>query len=338
VSGPPRRRSGNKPPRASLRKGGNRSRSAQRQPKEVVYRPTDNAVAVGIEAGIDLAHFLAEQLPGQWSVRAVRRFLAEGRVTVNGQVETFGSRRLRRGEVVDFRLPDEATGVTRFEPKRLLLDDFGMVAYDKPPGLAVTPTDSGKQWHLQKLLGDELGQVLPVHRLDADTSGVVCFARSKGMAATMEGWFKDHQVSKVYHAIVRGHPPEEGVRRSYLVPIERQPGFEKWGTGRGSEAREAVTRWQVVDRLGSYASLLRVEPATGRHHQIRVHFSEMGHPLYGDRLYGDRRDPVLTRRQMLHASELRCPPVDGQERGLRITCPLPKDFRDLQKELLKLRA
>lgn len=290
---------------------------------------------VGLEAGTDLAHFLAEHLPGDdWSVRAVRRFLADGRVTVDGAVETFGSRRLRRGEVVDFRLGDNERRTTRFETNRLVHDGDGLIAYDKPAGLAVTPTDGGKAWHLEKLLADQLGRVYPVHRLDADTSGLVVFARDQALAAALAEHFREHRVRKTYLAIVRGHPPETGRRQTYLVCKERQPGFEKWGTGRGPDAREAITTWELDERLGPFASLVRVAPETGRHHQIRIHFSEIGHPLYGDRVYGDRRDPVIAGRQMLHASELSLP-LAG--RTLHLRTRQPRDFIQLQKDLRKLK-
>lgn len=307
--------------------------------KAVVYQPSANARVVSApESGIDLGHYLAENLPGSWSVRAVRRLLADGAVTINGQLETFGSRRLKKGEVVDFRLPPSSQPeIDRFEPERVLFDDLGLLAYDKPPGLAVTPTDGGKQWHLEKLVGDAVGQIFPVHRLDADTSGIVLFARSRPLAEEVTTWFRDHLVHKTYQAIVRGYPRESGERRTYLVVKDAQPGFEKWGTGRGADAREALTRWSTVERLGSYASLVEVEPATGRHHQIRIHFAEMGHPLFGDRVYGDRRDPILSKRHMLHALRMRVPHPQGGK-ALIIRSQLPNDMIELADQLRKLKG
>ncbi|TVR11171.1 MAG: RluA family pseudouridine synthase [Planctomycetota bacterium] len=337
-------------------KPGPRSRSAQRRPRHAnsnpkqqrrgsaavrpaPYRPGPDARVVSApEAGSDLGHYLKDNLPGTLSIRAIRRMLAAGHVTVNGQLETFGSRRVRKGDVVDVRMPQAAEQTrTRYESKRLIYDDFDLLAYDKPAGLAVTPTEDGKQWHILKLLGDALEcQVFPVHRIDADTSGLVILGRTPQRAEEASTWFRDHQVHKTYHAIVRGHPKEEGERRTYLVIKDQQPGFEKWGTGRGPDAREAITRWRVIERLGDYASLVEVTPATGRHHQIRIHFAEMGHPLYGDRVYGDRRDPILTRRHMLHAIHMRLP-HDGRGKPLNLRCPLPADMKALMKELRSLK-
>lgn len=330
-------RSGGQQNRGGRPQTGNR-RFQRQQPKGVIYKASANAKVVTTpESGIDLGHYLADNLPGKWSVRAVRRLLGQGAVTVNGQLETFGSRRLKKGEIVDFSLPStDDQQIDRFEPKRLLFDDLGVVAYDKPAGLAVTPTDAGKMWHLQKLLGDAIGNVHPVHRIDADTSGIVLFARSKLLAEEMTAWFRDHKVKKTYQAIVRGYPKESGERRTYLVVKDAQPGFEKWGTGRGQDAREALTKWAMMERLGAYGTLVEVEPATGRHHQIRIHFSEMGHALYGDRVYGDRRDPVLCKRHMLHASKVRIPRPSGGK-PIAIRSKLPRDMEELAEELKKLR-
>ena len=151
----------------------------------------------------------------------------------------------------------------------------------------------------------------------------------------MTTWFREHKVKKTYQAIVRGYPKESGERRTYLVVKDAQPGFEKWGTGRGQDAREALTKWNMMERLGAYATLVEVEPATGRHHQIRIHFSEMGHPLYGDRVYGDRRDPVLCKRHMLHACKIRIPRPSGGK-PIAIRSKLPKDMEALAEELEKL--
>ena len=148
--------------------------------KGVVYKASANAkVVTAPESGIDLGHYLAENLPGKWSVRAVRRLLGTGAVTVNGQLETFGSRRLKKGEVVDFALPstDEQEQIDRFEPKRVLFDESGLIAYDKPAGLAVTPTDAGKMWHLENSLAMRWVRFTP-YTVSTRTPLVLCSLRA----------------------------------------------------------------------------------------------------------------------------------------------------------------
>jgi RluA family pseudouridine synthase len=288
---------------------------------------------VGVEAGLDLGHFLVNQTKGRLSVRAARRHLENGCCRIDGRVETYGSRLLKRGEVVEFFLPEDTEHT--YDPARLLYDRGDVVAYDKPPYLPVTPTDGPKSWSLLDILAPALGELHAVHRLDADTSGIVLFARTKSVAGRLEKLFRDHAVEKTYHAIVRGHPRESGTHRSYLVKVESRRGFEKWQSGRGQDAREAVTTWTTVESVGPYASLLKVQPKTGRHHQIRIHFSELGFPLYGDRLYGDRRDPIHVTRHLLHASRVLLPnPAGGPV--LDVSAPLPRDFDEACVRLRQL--
>lgn len=301
--------------------------------KAALWTPGADARVVRSEAGQDLAHFLVNHSGRRLSVRAARRVLEAGGCRVNGRVESFGSRLLRHSDVVEFFLPEDQEHV--FDRRRILFDNAGVIAYDKPPVLPVTPTDGHKSWSLFDILKAQLGELYAVHRLDADTSGIVLFARTQLMAERLEAMFRDHAVEKTYVAIVRGHPPEEGLRRSYLIKTESRRGFEKWASGRGTDAREAVTAWRVLERLGRYASLIEVTPKTGRHHQIRIHFSEMDFPLYGDRIYGDRQDPVHCSRHMLHASRVKLPhPAGGP--SLDIEAPLPLEFAEAAMMLKKL--
>lgn len=310
-----------------------RGHLAEAAEKPALWTPGPDARVVRAEVGLDLAHFLVNHANGKLSVRAARRLLEGGGCRINGQVETFGSRELKFGEVVEFFIPEDREHV--FDRRRVLFDDAGVIAYDKPAFLPVTPTDGPKSWSLFDILKAKLGELYAVHRLDADTSGIVLFARTPLMAERLEAMFRDHAVKKTYLAIVRGHPPESGERRSYLIKVSSRQGFEKWASGRGPDAREAVTSWRLLERLGRYASLVEVEPKTGRYHQIRIHFSEMDFPLYGDRIYSDRRDPVHCARHLLHASRVELPhPAGGP--SIRIESPLPSDFGDAAEKLVKL--
>lgn len=301
--------------------------------KAALWVPSDDARLVRTEAGQDLAHFLVNHSGKHMSVRAARRLLEAGGCRINGRVETFGSRLLRYGEIVEFYMPEDREH--HFDRKRVLMDNVSMIAYDKPAFLPVTPTDGPKSWSLYDILTRQLGELHPVHRLDADTSGIVLFARTPQVAERLQAMFRDHAVKKTYRAIVRGHPPEVGERRSYLVKQESRKGFEKWASGRGPDAREAITAWRVTERLSRYASLVEIEPRTGRYHQIRIHFSEMDFPLYGDRLYGDRKDPIHCARHLLHACRIQLPnPASGP--SIDLTAPMPEDFAHVSMQLKKL--
>ncbi len=284
------------------------------------------------ETGMRLSSFVAHMHP-ELSVRAARRLIDEGACRVNGRMETFSSRTLAVGDVVEVFLPEEPRE-HKFDQRRVLFDRGGVLAYDKPAWLPVTPIEGPKSWSLLDILKVSIeGPVIPVHRLDADTSGIVLFAREERMARALEDCFREHKVVKSYHALVRGHPRQTGERRSYLIKVDSGRGFERWRSGRGPDAREAITTWEVEERIGSYASLVKVTPRTGRYHQIRIHFSEMGHSIYGDRIYGDRQDPVHVGRHLLHASEAELE-LDGER--LVIHSHLPREFETARARLLAL--
>ncbi len=312
--------------------GGRRSSFAPTKP--ALWTPGPGARIVRAEAGQRLASFVTRMHP-ELSVRGARRLIDDGACRINGRIETFGSHLLAVGDVVEVFLPEEPREHL-FDPARIVYDADGILGYDKPAWLPVTPVEGPKSWSLQDILAQHLPPpIIPVHRLDADTSGVVLFARTERLARQLEARFKDHEVRKTYHAIVRGHPRATGERSSYLVKVDSGKGFERWRTGRGPDAREAITTWEVEERLGTYASLVRIMPKTGRYHQIRIHFSEMGHPIYGDRVYGDRQDPVHCGRHLLHASLVQLPSADGKGE-IEIRARMPREFASASRQLRAL--
>lgn len=315
-------------------KSGPRSGGKRKAPT-LQLPPNALVFEVGPETGTDLAHYLAEIVPGKQSVRAIRRALDQGRCLVNGQAERFGSRRVKRKDLVVWIPPQDDERVShRYDPRRLLFAEQGVIAYDKPPGLPVTPTDAGKGQHLLGLLNGPLGVVDAAHRLDADTSGIVLVATEATALRHLQDCFAAGRIEKTYLALVRGLLKEQGQRSTYLVLHEQGAGFERWGTGRGAGAMRAITAWQRQELVGRHASLVQVRPKTGRTHQIRVHMAELGHPLIGDRVYGDRSDPIIARRHMLHATGLRLPLPDGSQ--ATIAAPLPKDFRQAMQQLKQI--
>jgi RluA family pseudouridine synthase len=321
---------GTEPPRQQRHRPADR-RSARPADKDApVWKPGKDARTVGVEDGVRLSTYIA-RISGL-SGRMARRLIEQGCVRINGRVEGFASCELRRGMVVEVFLP-EAEREHRFDVARMPFADEAMLAYDKPPWLPVTPTEGPKSWSLADILAAALPPpVIPVHRLDADTSGLVLFARAERPARRLEAMFREHQVRKTYLAIVRGHPRDQGEHRSYLIKVSSGKGFERWRSGHGPDAREAITTWEVLDHLGPWGSLVRITPKTGRYHQIRIHFSEMGCPLYGDILYGDKADPVQAPRHMLHAWRVELAhPVSGE--ALSIEAPPPEDFETLAKAL-----
>ncbi|MCU0708912.1 MAG: RNA pseudouridine synthase, partial [Pirellula sp.] len=133
-------------------------------------------------------------------------------------------------------------------------------------------------------------QVIAVHRLDRDTSGLMIFARAPSVAQALGKEFKAHRIVRKYHAVVHGHPEAQ----TFDTVLVRDRGDGHRGTKpaeRGDDPTEqrAITHVQPIEKIGEY-SLVECQLETGRTHQIRIHLSEAGYPLCGDTLYGRARD------------------------------------------------
>lgn len=180
-------------------------------------------------------------------------------------------------------------------------------------------------------------QVIAVHRLDRDTSGLMIFARTPSVAQSFGKAFKNHRVVRRYHAIVHGHPAEQ----TFDSILVRDRGDGHRGTkpaDRGEDPTEqrAITHIRPVERIGEYA-LVECELETGRTHQIRIHLAEAGHVLCGDAIYCKNKEGRLfpdrsgAPRQALHSATLAFEhPISGER--LEFKMPWPADLhRWLQK-------
>jgi 23S rRNA pseudouridine1911/1915/1917 synthase len=204
---------------------------------------------------------------------------------------------------------------------RIAYEDDDIVVVDKPRGVAAHPTPG---WNGPTVLGGLLaaGHTVAtsgaaerqgiVHRLDANTTGLMVVAKSERAYSVLKQAFRDRTVDKTYHALVQGHP--DPLRGTIDAPLGRHPS----GDGRFAvvaDGRPSVTHYETLEAFRA-ASLATVKLETGRTHQIRVHMSAIRHPIAGDFLYGG--DPVLAERlgltrQWLHAVRLGFDhPADGQ--------------------------
>jgi 23S rRNA pseudouridine955/2504/2580 synthase/23S rRNA pseudouridine1911/1915/1917 synthase len=230
------------------------------------------------------------------------------------------------------------------------LDD-SFVAINKPAGLAVLP-GRGRKTSLLTLLKEDpkLAGKIPhiVHRIDADTSGVILLALSAEAHKSLSTQFRERTVEKEYLALVRGTPLNES--GSVDLPIGTDPHNPKRMVIRGIEPKKSRTKWIVESRFGG-VTLLKVFPITGRRHQIRVHLKAMGFPLAVDPLYGGediklsefkrhyklgkfQEERPLIDRLTLHARAITIAhPIGGEQ--VRIEAELPKDFRSTLTALEK---
>jgi 23S rRNA pseudouridine1911/1915/1917 synthase len=249
--------------------------------------------------------------------------IAGGGVLIGGAAAA-KSDRVTAGDWLDVTLPPPVTAAPRPEPVpglAVIYEDADILVVDKPPGVAAHPAPG---WTgptvLQGLLA--AGHALAtsgaaerqgiVHRLDANTSGLMVLAKSEPAYSGLKRAFAGREVDKRYHALLQGHP--DPLRGTVDAPIGRHPS----GDGRFAVVaggRPSVTHYDTLEAFRA-ASLAQVILETGRTHQIRVHMAAIRHPCVGDRLYG--ADPVLAARlglarQWLHAVRLGfAHPADGR--------------------------
>jgi RluA family pseudouridine synthase len=202
----------------------------------------------------------------------------------------------------------------------VLFENEDLIALDKPEALASIPERNRENRCLLTLLSGHLGQKLfVVHRLDKQASGVIVFAKHPAMHRFLNAQFAERRVHKTYLALVHGVIAEDGGLID--TPLRR------YGSGRMGADRErgkpCLTEFAVEARLAG-SSRVRVSPVTGRKHQIRAHFFGIGHPIVGDRLYGDKALQKTYPRLMLHSWRIGFTLPSGQ--ALRIESEVPPAF------------
>lgn len=200
---------------------------------------------------------------------------------------------LQAGERLELDLPELEGGQTEMPPiPPVLHQDRDVVAFDKPSGLLAHPVGGTFAWGLINLAreaypGEELHLL---HRLDRETSGVSLVARSELANVGVKQAFKDREVLKTYHAIVRGRVAWD--YQDVDAPIGSDDSEIRIKQGVVSGGQPARTEIRVVARFPRL-TLVSCRPHTGRTHQIRVHLHHLGFPILGDRLYGQETDVFL---------------------------------------------
>lgn len=268
------------------------------------------------------------------SRRVAREAVRSGRIDVDGVACDEPGQETAAGAALNFH---RDRPVRRRVKTRLtvLYEDDDVLIVDKPAGLLSVPTEAREKdtlWsralHYLQHRYDGRPHAGIVHRLDKDTSGALVFARNRAAHHELQDRFRTHAIDREYVALVEGAPKDSGTFDADLV---REAGLRRSVARAGQEGRRAVTRYRILERFGVAAALVSIRPETGRTHQIRVHFSAAGHPVLGDRVYGNAK---LAPRQMLHARRLGFPhPRTGEP--VFAESPVPEDF---EKTLSALQA
>jgi 23S rRNA pseudouridine1911/1915/1917 synthase len=294
-------------------------------------------------AGQRLDRFLASQFPSLSRTR-LAALIAQGMVRVAGQCAR-PSRRVAAGEAVEVRIPPrEPLRASPVEvPLEILYEDSDLVVVNKPAGMVVHPgagmpagaaTLAGALVHRYGSLSKAGGADRPgiVHRLDKETSGAIVVARNDQAHRSLAQQFAARTVEKTYLALVHGTMKEAAGSIRLAVARDVRRRTRMTARRRAGEGRASQTDWCALAAIGPF-SLIEAILRTGRTHQIRVHFSALGHPVVGDTLYGAPRLPVadgkplpVLGRNFLHAARLGfAHPRTG--RRLDVRAPLPAELR-----------
>ena len=257
------------------------------------------------------------------------RLVGDGKVKVNGNVQTKAGYKLREGD--DVQVDFDASKLEQIPDIELevLYEDEDCVVICKPVGVlshskgAFNPEATVATWLRSRLkdgLGGDRGGI--VHRLDRATSGVMICAKHPKALSWLQKQFATRNVKKTYAAVINGKmDPEEAV---IDMPIERNP--KAPATFRvGPQGKAAKTAYETVTSNNKY-SLVELRPETGRTHQLRVHLSHFHHPIVGDTLYGG--EPA--ERLYLHAETLEMTILKNHERMV-FTAEIPQEFKEITK-------
>jgi 23S rRNA pseudouridine1911/1915/1917 synthase len=235
---------------------------------------------------------------------------------------------------------------------KILYEDKDILAIDKPAGILTCPDERSDEETIFDIFKKKYPKLEVVHRLDKDTSGVLLLAKNKKAHEFLKRQFQNHEIKKVYHAVVAGK--FKNVEGTINKPIGRSPAdFRKRLAGRGARGllREAVTKYKVLKeftspqpsphkREGDKFSYLEVYPRTGRTHQIRVHMKFFNHPIVGDTLYNPSKSslpnlPLSKReekgggRMMLHAKSIEFKNLKSET--VKVESPIPVLFKKIVK-------
>ena len=238
----------------------------------------------------------------------ISNFISQGLVTIDG-TPAKASYRVKSGEIIQLLIPPlpPTSLIAEDIPITVVYEDSDVLVIDKPAGMVVHP--AAGNWsgtlanallkHIPDIAGvGESGRPGIVHRLDKETSGLMMVAKNTSAHRNLSKQFKDRYITKVYTCLIRGN------LKLYQGTISGNISRDTHNRKRMAvveSGRTAETSYKVMQIYNGY-SLVEAYPKTGRTHQIRVHFSSIGHPITGDKLYGGTNK--LLRRQFLHSTRL----------------------------------
>jgi 23S rRNA pseudouridine1911/1915/1917 synthase len=278
-----------------------------------------------VNKSFTLIEFLADQYPDSPRTR-IKKLLQSGTVRVNDKPVTLHSYTLKPGDNVEIN-KKAGNAAKAGLPFPVLYEDHDVIIIDKPAGLPTSSTDGSL--NIKDILSEFLkrqskGRIRAhvVHRLDKEVSGILLFAKSHvAMDSIKEKW---QETEKHYYALVEGIPEKaQGTIKSWLIEDKSQ---KVHSTHEMPNAKFSITNYRTIRHVNNN-SLLDIRTDTGRKNQIRVHLSDIGCPIVGDRKYGASDE--FRRRVRLHAYSLSFPhPADGKI--ITVKSLMPEGFLSLK--------
>ena len=271
----------------------------------------------------------------QYSRSFLQKLFEQEAVQVNNSVITKAGYKIRPQDTITIEFKTEEpiakiTAPTNGQDITIIHQHEHFLIIQKPAGIASHPPHQNyklitvSDWVVQHY--QEIAHVGTidrpgiVHRLDKETSGLMIVARTNYAYQALSDMFKNRQIHKEYLAIVHGQPSKEGSIDLYIHrhPTNRQKMLAYQAHVRPNTSRHALTHYQTLQQIDNDIALVLAKPVTGRTHQIRVHFTTIGHPLLGDTLYGTASKKI--ERHALHAHKLSFA-FDGTEHVFESSLP-----------------
>ncbi|MGC4094448.1 MAG: RluA family pseudouridine synthase [Polyangiaceae bacterium] len=271
----------------------------------------------------------------------VRRMVETGKIKVDGQTSLDATLPLRAGQKVEIvwnaRRPDSAQR-PRLPASTIVYVDSHVVVVEKPPGISSVPFEPHERGTLDELVarllsdreGSRRAPLGIVHRLDKETSGLLMFARTPFAKNELKNQFRFHTVQRRYWAVVQGALASQTL--SSRLVTNRGDGL-RGSTENPRLGRAATTHVRTLEKMPT-TTLVECRLETGRTHQIRIHLSEAGHPLVGERVYsrGYSGSTESAPRVMLHAFELGFE-HPASKKPLLFSSEMPSDMQQALAEL-----
>lgn len=289
------------------------------------------------ENNMSLKEYLKDEL--KFSTRFIRATVSNGGITVNGEKVNL-KYILKTGDIIKVEVFKNESQNIKAEKMDLdiIYEDIDIAVVNKPPGMIVHPTkryplgtlSNGLLYHFK-----EKGEnciVRLVNRLDMYTSGLIIVAKNQFSHMSLARDMSSSNFKRSYMSIVHGHTDND--KGTIDLPIyrdEKEDSIKRVVDYRG---KKSITHYKVVEKYYD-SSLLSLDLETGRTHQIRVHLSHLGNPIYGDSLYGNTNDINYIERQALHAYKVSFPhPRTGE--SIKIETDLPNDMNELINKLKRM--